>query len=123
MRILALLLVCAPSLVHALSVDAKAMARFDIGYADCEARMPQMRGHRDEAWLSLWRVKADQPVRAQLETVRKSADYRAERARVLKLRAASAPAAPSSAASAAATLELQCQALWNETQRMLQTKR
>ena len=118
MRILPLLLALSPCAAHALSVDAKAMARFDIGYATCEQQMPQMRGHRDEAWLSLWRVKADAPVRAQLEAVRKGPVYRAERARVLKAGAAS----EASAASAASPIDQQCQGLWNETQRMLQTK-
>lgn len=104
-----------PAAAHALDVDAKKMARFDIGYAACEQQMPQMRGHRDEAWLSLWRVKPDAKVRAQLEAVRKGPVYRAERSRVLKVGAASA-------ASAASPIDQQCQALWNETQRMLQSK-
>ena len=99
----------------ALSVDAKAMARFDIGYATCEEQMPQMRGHRDEAYLSLWHVKPDAQVRAQLDAVRKGAVYKAERARVLKIGAAPA-------ASAASPIDQQCQALWAETQRALQAK-
>ena len=34
---------------QALTIDAKALARFDVSYTKCEARYPQMQGHRDEA--------------------------------------------------------------------------
>ena len=118
MRILPILIALLPCGAQALSVDAKAMARFDVGYTQCEQRMPQMRGHRDEAWLSLWRVHPDAKVRAQLESVRKGPVYQAERARVLKAGAASGAAA----AASASPIDQQCQALWNETQRMLQSK-
>lgn len=95
----------------AISVDAKALARFDVSYALCEQQIPQMRGRRDEAWLSLWRTRADDGHRADLAKARKSAAYAAERRRVLKARAAgNAPAASS-------PVDRQCQALWAETQR------
>jgi hypothetical protein len=118
MRLLPALILLLPCAAHALSVDPKAMARFDIGYTHCEQQMPQMRGHRDDAWLSLWRVKADAQVRARLAAVRKGPAYQAERARALKAGAASAAAA----ASAASPIDQQCQALWAETQRILQSK-
>ncbi|WP_280152477.1 hypothetical protein [Piscinibacter sp. XHJ-5] len=103
-----LLLLLGSSVAHALTVDAKALARFDVSYAKCEAQYPQMRGRRDEAYLGLWRLKADANHRAQLNAARKRPEYRQERERALHPTAASAPASP---------LEHQCQALWTETQR------
>lgn len=100
----------------AITVDAKAMARFDVGYARCEQQIPEMRGRRDEAYLSLWRVQPDAATRARLEAVRRGAVYKAERQRVLKIGAAAV------AASAASPVEQQCQALWAETQRALKAK-
>jgi hypothetical protein len=94
----------------ALSIDAKALARYDISYVECEARIPAMKGRRDEAYLNLWRIPADEKALAQLAAVRKGAPYRAERQRVLR-----APASAASAASGA--LAQQCQGLWAETQR------
>lgn len=101
----------AAATAQAIAIDRKALARFDLGYVDCEARIPQMRGQRDAAWLSLWRIRADAHTRAQLAQARKSADYAAERRRQLKARAAGqAPAASS-------PVDQQCQALWAQTQR------
>lgn len=97
---------------QAIAIDAKALARFDVGYVDCETRYPEMRGQRDAAWLSLWRVRADERTRAQLAQARQSGDYTAERKRVLKAKAAGqAPAASS-------PVEQQCQALRAQTQRI-----
>jgi hypothetical protein len=61
-----LALCVATSAAHAFTVDAKALARYDISYVQCEARYPEMRGHRDEAYLSLWRIKPDEKALAQL---------------------------------------------------------
>ena len=80
-----------------------------MSYAKCETQYPQMRGRRDEAYLSLWRQKADDKNRADLNAARKKAEYRNERKRALQ--------PPAKGASAASPLELQCQALWAETQR------
>ena len=108
---LAVLLPLACGNARAITIDAKALARFDVGYARCEARYPHMQGHRDEAWLGLWRVKADEPTRAQLAAVRKRSDYQSEKRRA-------AQAADKSASSPETSrLEQQCQALWAETQR------
>lgn len=93
---------------QAMSIDAKALARFDQGYTVCEARYPEMKGHRDEAYLSLWKVKPDDKVRADLAAARKAPAYRNERARIQKAKAEGvAPAASS-------PIEQQCQALWAE---------
>jgi hypothetical protein len=97
----------------AMAIDAKAMARFDLSYTKCEAKYPQMRGARDEAYLSMWRVKADDKARAELAAVRKSALYLAENRRIQQEN--SKKAAPPASAD---TLEQQCQALWSETQRV-----
>jgi hypothetical protein len=70
-----------------------------------------MRGARDEAYLSMWRVQADAKARAELDAVRKGAPYQAERRRIQQAagREAQQPASP---------LEHQCQALWAETQKV-----
>ena len=107
----ALLLALVVTETAAMSIDAKAMARFDHSYTKCEARYPQMRGARDEAYLSMWRVKADAKARAELATVRKGAPYQAESKRMQQDEAKQATA-PST------TLDAQCQALWSETQRV-----
>lgn len=106
----ALLLLCAAQ-AQALTVDAKALARYDVGYQHCESLYPHMRGHRDEAYLSLWKVSSDEKARAQLAAVRKGAAYQAERKRVMQ--AAAKGAAP----SASGPIEQQCRGLWSEAQR------
>jgi hypothetical protein len=96
-------------LAQAMSVDAKALARFDHGYVVCESKFPPMKGQRDEAYLSLWRVKPDAKARAELAAARKTASYRAEQALVRQRDAQGAAPAASS------PIEQQCQALWAET--------
>lgn len=96
----------------AITVDAKALARFDLSYGRCEQQIPAMRGRRDDAWLSLWRARADDAHRAELAKARQSAAYVAERKRVQKAQAAGAAPASSS------PVDQQCDALWAETQRM-----
>lgn len=102
-----LLLGCSAS--HAFTIDARALARFDVSYAKCEKQIPQMRGRRDQAYLGLWRQKADEANRAALSAARTKTEYRDERVRALRQ--------PAGGASAASPLEQQCQALWSETQR------
>ena len=58
----ALTLVAAAS-AHAFPADAKKLARFDMGYARCELKFEQMRGHRDDAYLALWKMQADEKSR------------------------------------------------------------
>jgi hypothetical protein len=115
--VLACFLAVVPHLGQALTIDRKALARFDINYADCESRLPRMRGYRDEAFLSLWAVKVDQDVRTQLASVRKSATYLSERQRVLQ-----AAAARASNTGSADSLEQECQALWAQVQRAIEVK-
>lgn len=93
-----------------MSIDPKAMARFDLSYTKCEARYPEMRGARDEAYLSMWRAKADAKARAELAAVRKGAPYQAESKRIQQEEKKSTQ--PNAA------LDGQCQALWAETQRV-----
>ena len=110
------LLALVANAAHAFSIDAKAMARFDLSYAKCESQFPDMRGHRDEAYLSLWRVKPDEKARAQLAGVRKGDIYQAERRRVQQA------AAQGHAPATSSPLEQQCQALRTETQRAMKAK-
>ena len=110
--LLALFAVVAPAAAHAMTIDAKALARYDLSYVTCERTFPDMKGHRDEAYLSLWRVKADAKARAELAAVRKGAVYQAERTRAQKA------AAKGTASAASSPIEKQCQALWHESQGM-----
>ena len=56
----ALVLMLATGAAEARPYDAKALARYDSSYVQCEARNPEMKGHRDEAYLELWRIPPDQ---------------------------------------------------------------
>jgi hypothetical protein len=109
-------LMLAAAAAQAMTVDAKALARFDASYVKCEAQFPDMRGHRDEAYLSLWKVRPDEGARAQLAAVRKGAAYQGERRRVAQ------GGAKGAAAAASSPLEQQCQALWGEAQRAMKSK-
>src|SRR5262249_15152487 len=113
-RLVAATLVLAGADAAAMSLDPKAMARFDHSYAKCEAKYPEMKGARDEAYLSMWRAKADTPTRAQLATVRKGAAYQAESKRVQQEDAKNP--VPES------RLDSQCHALWGETQKVRSTR-
>jgi hypothetical protein len=99
-----------PLLAAAASLDARGLARFDAGYARCEARYAHMKGARDEAYLAAYRLKADAESRARLAALRRSAEYRQEQRAVRA--AASGPAT-----AASSPLAHQCQALWAEVQR------
>lgn len=112
-KVVALLVFVWAGAAQAITLDAKAVARFDASYARCEAQFPDMRGHGDEAYLSLWRVKTDAKTSAQFAALRRSAEYQKEKAR----RNSPKASARSASASAANTLENQCQALWAETRR------
>jgi hypothetical protein len=103
--------------VQARAYDAKALARYDVSYVNCESQFPPMRGHGDEAYLNLWRIKLDDTARAQLAKVRSSAAYQAEKQRALR-------AAPKSAsAMASSPISRECQGLWAEYQRTAQKKK
>jgi hypothetical protein len=111
-----LAVVLASPAAWALTIDAKALARYDNSYLVCEAAIPAMRGHRDEAYLSLWRAKADAANRAQLAQTRKSTAYQSERSRILQAGATTAASAASS------PIKQECQALWGEAQKFVKAK-
>jgi hypothetical protein len=98
-----------PLTAAAAPFEARGVARFDAGYARCEALDERMKGQRDAAYLAVYRVKADDKARARLAALRRSAEYRKEQ------RAAQAAAKP--AAPASSPLAHQCQALWAQVQR------
>lgn len=113
---LAATLFCIAPSAMALKIDAKALARFDVTYAPCEARFAEMRGRGDEVYLSLWNAKLDAKTRAQLGTVRKATPYTTERRRLV-------PSAPPAAGTAAASaFEQECRDLWAQAQRGMQGK-
>lgn len=91
---------------------ARALAKFDAGYAQCEQRVPAMKGQRDQAWARLYRLKQDDALREQLAALRKSADYKAESGRATK-----ALARDAKASDVSRKLDLQCQGLQREAQR------
>lgn len=96
---------------NAAIADPKVLAQFDLGYVKCENRFPEMRGHRDGAYLSLWRIKADAKASAELDKVRKSAKYKKERQLAFKsMDKATGP-------EIEAKLKQQCQATWAEVGR------
>ena len=102
-------------MANAASFDSRGVARFDVGYARCEAKFAPMKGHRDEAYLAVYRVKPDEKSLARLAALRRTPEYQKERKAAL---AAKAPAVAASAASSAGNrLDQQCQALWAETRR------
>lgn len=92
--------------------DAKALARYDVSYVTCEAKFPEMKDHRDDAYLSLWRATLTPKAAARLAEVRASAPYKAEH------RVASRPTAAADPAEADKTLERQCRGLLGEMKRM-----
>jgi hypothetical protein len=102
--------------VEARPYDAKALAHYDRSYVECEASNPEMKGHRDEAYLDLWHIPPDDKSRARLAKLRADPAYAAEKQRVAK-----APAAASAAASS--VLQRQCRGLWAEHQRAATTKK
>ena len=95
--------------------DPKALARYDISYAQCEQQYAEMRGHRDEAYLNLYRVNPDAKALAQLDAVRQGAAYRAEQKRAS---AAAKGTAPAASAPLSKKLAQQCQGLWSESRKV-----
>jgi hypothetical protein len=91
--------------------EPKSLARYDVSYGRCEKMFPDMKGHRDEAYLSLWRTTPNEKSKAQLAQARGSAAYKAEREIAL------AGGVKSSAPDAATTLEHECRALRGELKR------
>ena len=96
--------------------DPKALARYDVSYVRCEASFPEMKGHRDDAYMSLWRMTPGPKTAARLAEVRSSATYKSEQ------RAAKREAAGATDAEAVKALERQCRALWGEAQKTPKAK-
>lgn len=92
--------------------DAKALARYDVSYAQCEARFANMKGHRDEAYMSLWRIKPGDKPAARLADARGSAPYKAE-----KQRARQAAAVAAKSPDEQKKLDRQCRGLWGDYER------
>jgi hypothetical protein len=114
---LALLMSLLATAANARAFDARQLARYDVSYVKCEAQYPEMKGHGDEAYLNLWRMKPDDRTRGELAKLRSSAAYREEKERALRASAkAAAPAASS-------PLTRECIGLWAEFQRNAKPKR
>ena len=109
-RLLAVLLgALAIAPVFGAPARAKSLAQFDSGYSQCERRDAAMRGHRDEVYASLYRLKLDDALRAELDEARKSAPYKSERQRAAQTLSKNA-----AASDVQQRLDLQCQALKKE---------
>lgn len=102
-------LTLAATAVHA-GPSVKTLAQFDLGYAKCEARFEHMKGRGDDAYLALWKIKADDKQRAELAKQRSTPRYREERSKAQKTMAK-----PSAALDD--KLKKQCSATWSELQR------
>ena len=118
-RLLAAVLVIASASASAgdQRYDPKALARYDLSYVRCEASFPEMKGHRDDAYLSLWRMKPGAKTTARLTEVRNSATYKAEQ-RLARREGAASAADPESVKA----VERQCRGLWGERQRTATAK-
>ena len=88
---------------------SKSLAQFDSGYAQCEKRDAAMRGHGDEVYASVYRLKLDDALRAELEATRKSAPYKSERRRAAQTLTKNA-----AASDVQQRLDQQCMALKKE---------
>jgi hypothetical protein len=96
--------------------DPKALARYDVSYVRCEASFPEMKGHRDDAYMSLWRMKPGPTTAARLAEARGSATYKSEQ------RLAKREASGASGPDAVKALEQQCRGLWGEMQKTPKAK-
>jgi len=88
---------------------AKSLAQFDSGYAQCEKRHADMRGHRDQVYAGVYRLRLDDALRKEFSEARSSAVYKAEHRR-----ASQAVARNAAASDVADRLALQCLALKRE---------
>jgi len=108
------------ALAQSRPFDPKSLARYDASYLECEALYPEMKGHRDEAYLSLWRVTLDPKSAARLAETRSAAAYKSERQRASKN--TTKTAAKASAPAGSSPLDRQCRGLWGEYQRAPKAK-
>ena len=88
--------------------DPKGLARYDGSYVRCEASFPEMKGHRDDAYMGLWRMKPGPTTATRLAEVRSSSTYKSEQ------RLAKREAAGANGPDAVKALEQQCRGLWGE---------
>jgi hypothetical protein len=95
--------------IAAAPTRVKSLAQFDAGFTHCEKLYPEMRGQGDVVYASLYRLKLDDELRAQLTETRKSAPYRADRRRAQQTITKNA-----AASDVAQRADLQCQALRRE---------
>lgn len=98
-----------PDARAATAAREKSLAQFDAGFRRCEQLHPELRGQRDLAYASIYRLKLDDALRAQLAETRRSAPYKADRRR-----AQAAIAKHATASAVAHRADLQCQALRRE---------
>ncbi|MDQ6639970.1 MAG: hypothetical protein M3Z15_09950 [Pseudomonadota bacterium] len=110
-RLLAAALVVASASVAAEDrrYDPKALARYDVSYGRCEASFADMKGHRDDAYMNLWRIKPGPKPAARLAEIRSGAAYKAEHREAARQAAARAVEP-----EATKTLQRQCRGLWGE---------
>lgn len=106
-----LALLLAGSASGATPSRAKSLAQFDAGYAQCERRYEQMRGHGDAAYAGVYRLRLDAATREQLAATRKGAEYKSAH------RSAAQALAKDKSADLDQRLDQQCQALWREANR------
>ena len=52
--------------------EPKSLARYDVSYGRCEKLYPDMKGRRDEAYLSLWRATLNDKMYEYLDSVKLS---------------------------------------------------
>jgi hypothetical protein len=102
------------AIAQSRAYEPKSLARYDVSFGRCEKLYPDMKGHRDEAYLALWRAKPNEKTKARLAEARGSATYKAEREIAL------AGGTKSSAPGAAKTFENECSALRGEWKRASQ---
>jgi len=92
---------------------AKSLAQFDVGFAQCEKKYPEMRGQGDQAYASVYRLNLDDSLRTTLTETRQSALYKSEKRRASQNLTKKAAAA----SDVNERLELQCQGLQREIQK------
>ncbi|HEY2561254.1 MAG TPA: hypothetical protein VGI48_16210 [Caldimonas sp.] len=105
------LVASASAVAQSRAYEPKSLARYDVSYGRCETTFPEMKGHRDEAYLNLWRAKPNEKTTARLADARANAVYKTERQHALQA-AAKAPSPDEKK-----KLEQECRALWGEMAR------
>jgi hypothetical protein len=70
------LIASASAFAQSRAYEPMSLARYDVSYGRCETTFPQMKGHRDEAYLNLWRAtpneKTNGPKHAPMPLTRRS---------------------------------------------------